>query len=340
MKFDVMIAPKTLRAVPGLAQQAEALGANGLWTSETQHHPFLPLPLVAEHTQRIQFGTAVAIAFGRSPLSLAHIAWDLAEQSGGRFVLGLGTQVKPHVERRFGMPWPDSAMGKLREMIAAIRAIWRTWQTGARLNFRGEHYKLTLMSPFFNPGPIDHPNVPIYIAGVNTALAQLAGEVADGFHVHAYHTRRYLREVLIPAVAAGAARASRARADVQLTSAVFVAIGEDDAARRAMREDAHRQISFYASTPTYRSVMALHGLDDVAEQLSRLAVRGRWDEMPMLVPDAFVSECVTEGTWDDIGARLRERYDGLLDRLAIYVPLSEAADLERWRRLAEAVRDN
>ncbi|MEK7311767.1 MAG: TIGR03617 family F420-dependent LLM class oxidoreductase, partial [Chloroflexota bacterium] len=207
MKFDIALAPSALSEVPALARRAEALGADGLFTSETQHDPFLPLALAAEHTSHVELGTAVAIAFARSPMTVAYTSWDLAAQSGGRFILGLGTQVKPHVERRFGMTWPESPVGKLREFIAVLRAIWQSWQTGERLSFRGEHFKLTLMTPFFNPGEIKDPDIPIYIAGVNAPLIKLAGEAADGFHVHPYHTRRYLAEIILPNIEAGAAKA-------------------------------------------------------------------------------------------------------------------------------------
>src|SRR5512139_1207340 len=213
MYIDATMPPVPLKATAAIAQAAEALGFDALWTNETIHDPFLPGALIAEHTRRLHFGTAVAIAFARSPATLAYTAWDLAQASGGRFILGLGTQVKAHVERRFGMPWPDSVVGKLREQIGAIRALWNTWQTGAKLDFRGEYYKLSLMSPFFNPGTIRHPDIPIYIAGVNTGLARLAGEVADGFVVHPFHSPDYLRHVLIPAIEQGASKAGRERSN-------------------------------------------------------------------------------------------------------------------------------
>ncbi|HEX7973398.1 MAG TPA: TIGR03617 family F420-dependent LLM class oxidoreductase, partial [Anaerolineales bacterium] len=274
MLFDASLPPVSLSAIPEMARAAEAMGFAGLWSTETVHDPFLPGALIAEHTRRVHFGTAVAIAFVRSPATLAYTAWDLAQSSGGRFILGLGTQVKAHVERRFGMPWPESVVGKLREQMNAIRSFWRTWQTGEALNFRGEYYKLTLMSPFFNPGPIEHPAVPIYIAGVNTGLARLAGESADGFHVHPFHTPRYLSEVLMPALEQGAGKAGRTRADIKVSVTAFaVTSPEEDLFVRA-------QIAFYASTPSYRPVMALHGWDEIAERLSGLAARGQWGEMP------------------------------------------------------------
>ncbi len=203
MKLDVSLPPVPLKSVPEIAREAEAIGFDALWSSETMHDPFLPGALIAEHTRSLRFGTAIAVAFGRSPATLAYTSWDLAQSSSGRFMLGLGTQVKAHVEKRFGMPWPESVVGMLREQIQAVRAFWHTWQTGEPLNFRGSYYKLTLMTPFFNPGPIPNPNIPIYVAGVNTGLAQLAGEAADGFLVHPFHTTEYLTQVLMPAIHLG-----------------------------------------------------------------------------------------------------------------------------------------
>src|SRR5512141_2134824 len=203
MKLDAGLPSMPLKDVAAVAEAAEAIGFDALWTSETQHDPFLPCALIAEHSSSMQFGTAIAVSFSRSPATLAYTAWDLAAQSGGRFILGLGTQVKAHIERRFGMQWPESVTGKLREQIQVIRAFWDTWQNGTKLNFRGEYYKLTLMSPFFNPGPIADPQIPIYIAGVNPGLAKLAGEACDGFHVHPFHSPHYLRETILPSIEKG-----------------------------------------------------------------------------------------------------------------------------------------
>lgn len=310
--------------VAALARQAEAIGFGAVWSSETQHDPFLPLALAAEHTQRILLGTGIAVAFARSPTSLAHLAWDLQRLSGGRFILGLGTQVKPHVERRFGMVW-DRPAARLREYILAIREVWRAWQTDGKLNFRGEFFKLTLMTPFFNPGPIDHPAIPIYIAGVNEHLCQLAGELCEGFHVHPFHTPKYLAEVILPNIEAGAARSGRTLAAVARASGVFVVGGETEAERAAAREDVRRQIAFYASTPTYHPVFELHGWKDQAEQLSHLASRGRWDEMPGVVTDAMLETFAEEGDWPDLAAKVRRRYAGLLNRVMYYQRLPEAA---------------
>lgn len=332
MHLDLAFMTNTLGQIPALARAAEALGFGAAWTSETQHDPFLPLALVGEHTQRLQFGTAVAIGFARSPMTLAHTAWDLADQSGGRFLLGLGTQVKPHIEKRFGMPWPASPVHKLREMVLALRAIWNCWQTGERLNFRGEYFKHTLMTPFFNPGPIAHPHIPVYIAGVNTGLARLCGEVCDGFHVHPFHTARYLREVLRPAIAEGAARAGRDPARIALAASVFTLTSAAD------RDLARSQIAFYASTPSYRPVLEHHGWTEIGERLSGLASQGQWGEMPGLIDDAMLAEfAVQADSLPELAEPLKDRYTGLLDRVTLYRPFSPGLEDDGWRRLAQAL---
>jgi len=332
MRIDASLPPVRLNDIPALARAAEEFGFDAVWTSETMHDPFLPEVLIAEHTRRLHFGTAVAIAFARSPATLAYTAWDLAQASGGRFILGLGTQVKAHVERRFGMPWPDSPVGKLREQIEAVRAFWQTWQSGERLNFRGEHYKLTLMSPFFNPGPIDHPRIPIYIAGVNTGLARLAGECANGFHVHPLHSRRYLQEVILPAIEQGAAQVGRSRLEVAVCVTAFAICNAVD------ELFARSQIAFYASTPSYRPVMALHGWETVAEQLSGHAARGEWGEMPALVSDEMLSAFAVVAAEGDLPAALAERYGGLADRLALYIPFRPGERDELWKGLIHSFR--
>jgi len=330
MKIDAALTSVNLSEIPTVAQAAEAIGFDAVWTSETQHEAFLPLPLVAEHTQHIQFGTAIAVAFARSPTILAHTAWDLAAQSGGRFILGLGTQVKAHVERRFGMKW-ESPAPKLREMILALRAIWDCWQNGTPLNFRGEFYKLTLMTPFFNPGPIQTPHVPIFIAGVNTGLCRLAGELADGFHAHPFHTAKYLRESVLPAIEAGAAKMGRERRDVQLAAPVFAVT--DDAERERVRA----QVSFYASTPSYRAVLEHHGWGEVGERLSRLASRGQWSEMPREISDEMLAEFAIVGAPSELPAKLHAKYAGLLDRVTLYAPFAPGENDERWRELVAGI---
>ena len=329
MKIDASMGfAADLKDVGTLARAAESIGFDAIWTSETLHDPFLPLTHVAASSARLQFGTAVAIAFARSPLIVAHTAWDLSKQSQGRFVLGLGTQVKAHIERRFGMTWTPP-VPRLREYVQAIRAVWQTWQTGARLNFRGEEYKLTLMSPFFSPGPIEYPDIPIFIAGVGVPMCKLAGEVADGFHVHPYHTRKYLSEVVLPAIKAGSQKANRELKAIEVATMVFVAVNEKEI------EQQRAQVAFYASTPSYRPVLDLHGWGSIGEQLGALAARGQWAEMPRLISDEMLETFVLVGPWEDIAARVRAKYDGLLDRVGLYRPFVPGIEDEQWKQLVD-----
>jgi len=349
MLLDVALPPLNLSAVPETARAAEALGFSAVWTTETKHDPFLSLALVAEHTSRIQLGTAIAVAFARSPATLAYTAWDLAAQSQGRFILGLGTQVRAHVERRFGMPWPESVVGKLREQILALRAFWDCWQNGTKLNFRGEYYKLTLMSPFFNPGPLPfakHPfgapsgtgaggegEIPIYTAGVNPGLAKLAGELCEGFHVHPFHSPRYLREVILPAIESGASQAGRLRNQIEIVVPAFVATTPEE------REECRRQISFYASTPSYRPVMEMYGWGETAARLSLHAGRGEWSEMPALITDEILPEfCALADSPAQLAAALKERYAGLADRITPYLPFTPGEKDDFWGALAGEFR--
>ena len=332
MLFDGSLPPVPLKEIPAIAQAADELGFDTLWATETLHDPFLPGALAAEHTRRLVYGTAVAIAFARSPATLAYTAWDLAQLSKGRFILGLGTQVKAHIEKRFGMPWPESVVGKLREQIGAIRAFWTTWQHGTPLNFRGEYYKLTLMTPFFNPGPIQHPDIPIYIAGVNTGLARLAGELAQGFLVHPFHTPRYLKEVVLPAIETGLNKAGRQRAEIQAAVTAFVVTNpEEDLFVRS-------QIAFYASTPSYRAVMELHGWLETAEKLSALVQGGKWGELPKLITDEMLDAFAVVCAPQTLPGRLHERYDGLADRLALYLPFLPGQRDDFWRGLVGAMQ--
>ena len=332
MYFDASLPPVPLKDVPAIARAAEEISFDALWTSETRHDPFLPCALIAEHTMHMQIGTAIAVSFARSPANLAYTAWDIAAQSNGRFILGLGTQVKAHIERRFGMPWPESPVGKLREQIQAIHAFWDCWQNGTKLNFRGEHYKITLMSPFFNAGPIENPNIPIYIAGVNTGLARLAGEVCDGFQVHPFHSLRYLKEVILPAIEEGAKKEGRKMKDVVVSVTAFVAANPEE------MDFARARIAFYASTPSYRPVMELHGWGEVAGRLSGHASRGEWAEMPMLITDEILKEYCVVTDEADLASALKERYAGIADRLTLYSPFVPGEKDEFWKKLTRSLK--
>lgn len=319
MLFDVTIFPTDLNAAGGLARQVEDYGFDGLWTAETAHNPFLPLTHAAAATRRINLGTAIAVAFPRSPMVMANVAWDLAEQSQGRFILGLGTQVKPHITKRFSMEW-TAPVPRLREYIESLRAIWNTWQNSVPLRYLGEHYKFTLMTPFFSPNPMPYADIPVYIAGVNEGLCRLAGELCQGFHVHAFHTVRYLKELIIPSIEQGAQKADRSRQDVRLTCAIFVVTGRDAEETRNNAIMAKSQIAFYASTPSYISVMEMHGWGDLAERLNTMTREGRWAEMWQEISDDMLNEFAVVAAPDELPYKVKERYEGLLDRVGFYFP--------------------
>ena len=338
MKLDAGLAVegKHLPGIVEVAHAAEALGFGGLWTSETKHDSFLPLAVAANSTRRLDLGTSVAIAFSRSPMVTAQLAWDLQDLSGGRFILGLGTQVKAHITRRFSMPW-DKPASRLQDYILALRAIWESFQTEGSLNYEGEFYRHTLMAPFFNPGPIEHPEIPIYIAGVNRRLARLAGELCDGFHVHPFHTPEYVRQVVKPAIAEGAEKEERSPEDVKLATSVFVITGESEAEIEEQREKMRNQAAFYASTPTYRIILEVHGWEDVGEKLSGLARNKRWDEMTNLITDEMLHAFAVEATPDEIGPALKERYEGLIDRVALYLPFIPGERDDFWHATLKSV---
>ncbi|MCP5151842.1 MAG: TIGR03617 family F420-dependent LLM class oxidoreductase [Ectothiorhodospiraceae bacterium] len=313
------------------AREAEALGFDGMWTVEVGHDPFLALGLAAAATQRIGLGTNVAIAFGRSPLATAQVAWDLQRLSGGRLMLGLGTQVRAHVERRYSMPF-DHPAARVTDYIHCLRAIWRTFQEDVRPDHRGPFYQFTLMNPFFNPGPIEHPDIPVYLAGVNPRMCRAVGEAADGFSIHPMHSVGYLREVALPAIADGARAAGREAAAVALLAPVFVITGDDQAEWDRCEQMTRRQIAFYASTPSYRAVLEHHGHGALGPELSALARNGDWTGMARRVPESLVAEIALAAAPADLAAALRARYAGLSARVSVYdppLPWPQA----RWRSL-------
>jgi probable F420-dependent oxidoreductase len=319
MKFDSGISDYDLKAVPEYARKVEALGYDCLWTSETQHDPFLPLAVAATATSSISLGTAIAVAFPRSPMLLAYTAWDLQRASRGRFILGLGSQIKAHNERRFSVKF-ESPGPKLREVVLALRAIWECWQNGTPLNFRGQFYRFNLMTPFFSPGPNEHPKIPVFIAGVNPYMCRMAGEVCDGLHVHPFHTPKYLRDSVHPAVNEGLRASGRSRADFTYATAAFVVTGETESERAWNAEAVRQQIAFYASTPTYEPVLAAHGWEGILNELHQRSIQGDWKGMAKLITDEMLDTIAVSGSYQTIGGKLRERYSGLLDRIALYQP--------------------
>jgi probable F420-dependent oxidoreductase len=334
LKLDVGLGGEGgVRGAGETAREAEELRFDGLWTSETKHDSFLPLALAASATERMRLGNSVAIAFSRSPMVTAQLAWDLQALSGGRFALGLGTQVRAHVERRFSMPF-DKPATRLADYIRALRAIWGAFQGDGRLDYRGEFYQHTLLSPFFDPGPIEHPEIPVYIAGVNTRLARLAGELCDGFHVHPFHSPEYVRGTVKPAIAEGAQAEGRDPESVELATSAFVISGSASETAE-QREAVRQQVAFYASTPTYRTVLEAHGWEEVGDRLSGLAREKRWEEMPREISDDMVSAFAVEAAPNELGAALRERYEGLIHRVSLYTPFVPGKNEDFWRAVLD-----
>jgi probable F420-dependent oxidoreductase len=338
MLIDSGLLPSDLTSVAERARALEAMGYDGLWTAEAGHDPYLACAIAATSTERLSIGTNIAVAFPRSPLVHAQIAWDLQAASRGRFVLGLGTQVKGHNERRYSTAW--GAPGpRLREMIQLIRHIWDVWQNGTKAGFDGEHYRFSLMTPFFSPGPIEWPVIPIYIAGVKPYMCRLAGELCDGLQVHPFHSVDYVERVVKPNVAAGLARSGRPAGAVTLATSAFVIMGKDAGEIAKARELARQQLSFYASTRTYRVVLETHGWGDVADELSVRAARGDWQGMASLITDEMLAVYAIEGTYDEVPELVRRKYAGLIDRVSFYaLPTLERSDPAAWRRLMDACR--
>jgi len=334
MKLDIGMRDYDLRAVAANAPKVEALGYDCLWTSETQHEPFLPLAVAATVTSSIKLGTSIAVAFPRSPMVLAYTAWDLQKASNGRFILGLGSQVRAHNQRRFSVKF-ESPGPKLREVVLALRAIWECWQSNTPLKFEGQFYKFDLMTPFFNPGPIAYPKIPVYIAGVNRYMCEVAGEVCDGLHVHPFHSPRYLREYVHPAVDGGLQASGRPRQDFTYAAASFVITGETESERARNAEAVRQQIAFYASTRTYEPVLATHGWEGVVPELHQRSLAGDWKGMASLITDEMLDTFAVSGTYDNIGTVLRERYTGLVDRVALYQPYECELDGPQAARLVK-----
>jgi probable F420-dependent oxidoreductase len=332
MKVDGGVSNDLAKAATS-AKETEAAGYDGAWTAETAHDPFFPLLLAAEHTERLELGTSIAVAFARNPMTLAHIGWDLQSYSKGRFILGLGSQIKPHITKRFSMEWSHPAP-RMREMIVAIRAIWDTWQNGTPLAFRGEFYTHTLMTPFFTPDPGDLAGfgVPkIFLAGVGELMTEVAGEVCDGFICHGFTTERYLREVTLPALARGRAKAGKSMDQFEIVGPSFVVTGNDEAEMSAAEAGTRQQIAFYGSTPAYKGVLELHGWNGLHEELNALSKKGGWVEMGNLVTDDILNTFAIVAPPEQIAPELLRRYGDVVQRISFYAPYK--SDPDRWRQV-------
>jgi probable F420-dependent oxidoreductase len=335
MQVDAALTVTDLLAVPKAAPEIEALGYDGIFTFEGPHDPFFPLLLAAEHTERVQLTTAVAIGFARNPMTLAHTAYDLQLASHGRFRLGLGTQIKPHIEKRFSMPW-SKPVDRMREMVLAIRAIWANWHEGTPLAFEGEFYRHTLMTPFFNPGPSPYGLPSIFLAGVGPRMTEMAGEVADGFIVHPFATERSLRELTIPAVERGAARAGRSLADVEVAFPLMAIVADDDEQLEQGRAAMRPRLAFYGSTPAYKVILDVHGWGDLQPELNRLSKTGDWATMSALITDEMVDAFSVQGTPETIGGIVRGRYGDLVQRVSF--DTNARLDPERARKTINSLR--
>src|SRR6516225_4908063 len=310
MRVFTMLPMRDWRQAGAFGATAEAAGFDALMTVELGHDVFTPLAFAALATQRIELTPSIAVAFPRSPTILAQQAWDLHANSGGRFVLGLGSQVKGHNERRFGIPWSAPAP-RLRDYVRALRAIWRCWETGGKLDYRGEHYKLSLMTPDFSPEPTGLPMVPVTIAAVGEAMLRVAGEVCDGVRLHPLCSRRYLEQVALPRLAEGMQRSGRSRAHFDVFGGGFVVTGPDDKTVAEGMEQVRRRVAFYGSTRSYLPILSLHGLDELGLKLHALSLAGRWAEMAPEVPDEVVRIFAACGTYDQIAQEIEARFGGL-----------------------------
>jgi probable F420-dependent oxidoreductase len=316
-----------------LARQLEDVGYDGVYTFEGRHDPFLPLAVAAGQSTRLKLATGIAVAFARNPMLLANLGYDLQLMSGGRFMLGLGSQIRAHIEKRFGATWSQPA-ARMHEMVRAIRAIWDCWQTGGALDFRGEFYTHTLMTPVFNPGPNPHGLPPIYVAAVGPRMTEVAGEVGDGMLVHPFNTASFAASDVLPALERGLARAGRARGDFDVSCQLIVATGLDREERERNLALARGQVAFYASTPAYRPVLDRHGWGDLQPRLNALSKQGKWAEMSTLLSDELLDAVVVHGSPEEVGERLRERCAGWCGRVS---PVVYAGDLEVRERLVRAV---
>lgn len=331
MKVDFYYPPAPPDGASDAAMEAADLGYDGFFSAETQYDPFLPLAFAAKATDRLDVGTAIAVAFPRSPMVTAMTSWDLARLSDGRFILGLGTQVKGHITRRFSTEW-SSPGPRLADYITSLRAIWDAWQNSVPLRHQGDFYQFSLMTPFFDPGPITHPDIPVYIAGVGPYLSRLAGSMCDGFHVHPFHTVAYLDQVVLPNVIEGARSEDRSRDDVEMATTVFIMTGESDEEIERAMEPVRQQISFYGSTPSYRPVFEASGWD-FHERLHAMSRRGEWGEMAAVVPDEAILEVGVAAPVGRLADAVKERYGNRVQRVGFYT-IGSMLEMDR-----DALRD-
>lgn len=332
MKVDSVVG---LLGARDAAKYAQDLGYDGVWTAEVDHDPFFPIAIAADAAQELDFGTGIAVAFARSPMNLAQIGNDLQIITRGRFMLGLGSQIKPHITRRFSMPWSQPA-ARMREFVLAMHAIWDCWEGDGKLDFKGDFYEHTLMSPFFNPGPNPHGRPKVFLAAVGPKMTEVVGEVCDGMLCHGFTTERYLREHTIPALERGVAKAGRSMADITLSIPAFVVTGDDEATMNAAADAVRAQIAFYGSTPAYRSVLELHGWGDLQTELHSMSRSGQWAEMGGIIDDEVLNTFAVVGEPGAIAQGLLERFGDVLHRISFYAPYAPPA--EGWGPIVQELK--
>ena len=335
MKVDANGYAATVDDAGAAALEAEGSGYDGWWSVETQVDPFVACAVAAERTEQIEIGTAIAVAFARNPMTVAMQANDLQRLSEGRFVLGLGSQIKPHITKRYSMPWSKPA-ARMREFVMAIRAIWDTWGSGAPLDFRGEFYTHTLMSPFFNPGPNPHGPPKIMLAGVGPLMTEAAGEVADGLLCHGFSTERYVREVTVPALERGRAKIGRGLDEFEISAPGFVVARDSEEEIAEGAQLVKQQIAFYGSTPAYRPVLELHGWGDLQDELNAMTKRGEWEKIADVIDDEILRTFAVIGTPEQALAEVQRRYGDIATRIALSLPPDH--DRERWTALFDSLR--
>ena len=328
MKVGTRLSGRMPNEIAESARRADRLGFDSASSSETNHNPFLPVAIAAGHTENVNLRTSIALAFARSPMDMAYLAWDLQAMSGGRFVLGLGSQVRGHIVRRFSMDWSAPAP-RMREYIQALRHIWSAWQNREPIRFHGDHYNFNLMPPFFNPGPIENPDVKVYISAVNPYMLRVAGEVCDGVLLHGFCTPKYTRDVIIPNLKIGADRAGRSLDEIEINAGGFIITGETEEEVESKKAGVKGQISFYASTRSYEGVMSTHGWDDTAARLYRMSVDNKWPEMPGQITDEMLETFAVVGTYDEIVDKLKAAHGDYATSISFDFPTDTPEEEER-----------
>ncbi|MAG33898.1 MAG: LLM class F420-dependent oxidoreductase [Deltaproteobacteria bacterium] len=338
MKLSTNLVVDSLQDVAEPARKIEDLGFEALYISERKHEPFMQLAIAATATSRIKLGPEIALAFARNPMVLAYTAWDLQGSTDGRFILGLGTQVKAHNERRFSVKW-ESPGPRLREYVLAIRAIWNCWQNGTQLDFQGEFFNYNLMTPMFNPGPLDVPPPPIFIGAVSPYNCRTAGELCEGFHAHGFHSAKSLRKNVIDSIEQGLEKAGRKRSDFTITAPVMAVMGDTADEIDTMRERVREMVGFYGATSTYKATFEAHGWGDTFIRLRDMSRNNQWDKMAGEISDEMLEEFAVTGSYDEIPGLLKQKYGDMLDEVLIYFGEPEKDEPDRWRRLIRAFNE-